>query len=352
MNVRTIGFVALAAAMPVSSAQAQVRLLDVSNPRLIEVIGEASVEAKPDFARVTLGVTTSGKDAREAMAANAKTVNDLISLIKAEGVAATDIQTSNLSVSPQFSNAAQSSPHAQTIVGYSVNNTVTVTARDLTRLGALIDKAVDAGANTIYGIAYGENDPGALLDKARPAAVADARRKAEIYAAAGGAKVGRLMIAQRNVRRPAAGYVRQTRRHAERGRADPDRGRRRQADGRHHGAVRAHAIAPLPCIFPGGPHVPQYPPAVQLRTARERGGDSRLRAAIRAQGQRLLQALANQCGGLRSGGRGGRRDGAKADLLASQRRSPARPANGSIEGARAIAAAFCVTAVRMKAAGS
>ncbi len=193
MNFRTMGFVALAAAMPVSAARAQVRLLEVNNPRAIEVIGEASVDAKPDFARVSLGVTTAAKDAREAMTANAKSVNELISLIKAEGVAATDIQTSSLSISPQFSNTAQPSPRAQTIVGYSVNDTVTVTARDLTRLGALIDKAVDAGANTIYGIAYGENDPGALLDKARPAAVADARRKAEIYAAAGGAKIGRLM---------------------------------------------------------------------------------------------------------------------------------------------------------------
>ena len=70
---------------------------------------------------------------------------------------------------------------------------LTVTVRDLPRLGALLDKAVTAGANAIYGIAYGENDPGALLDKARPLAVADARRKAEIYASAGGAKIGRLM---------------------------------------------------------------------------------------------------------------------------------------------------------------
>ncbi len=68
-----------------------------------------------------------------------------------------------------------------------------MTVRDISRLGALIDKAVDAGANAIYGIAYGENDPSALLDKARPLAVADAKRKAEIYAKAGGAAVGRLM---------------------------------------------------------------------------------------------------------------------------------------------------------------
>ena len=71
---------------------------------------------------------------------------------------------------------------------------MTVVVRDIPRLGALIDKAVGAGANAIYGIAYGENDPGALLDKGRPLAVADARRKAEIYAKAGGAQIGRLMV--------------------------------------------------------------------------------------------------------------------------------------------------------------
>ncbi len=64
---------------------------------------------------------------------------------------------------------------------------MTVTVRDISRLGSLLDKAVDAGANAIYGIGYGENNPSALLDKARPLAVADARRKAEIYASAGGA---------------------------------------------------------------------------------------------------------------------------------------------------------------------
>ena len=79
------------------------------------------------------------------------------------------------------------------ITGYNVSNDVTVVVRDIPRLGALLDKAVGAGANSIYGIAYGQNDPSALLDKARPIAVADARRKAEIYAKAGGAQIGRLM---------------------------------------------------------------------------------------------------------------------------------------------------------------
>ncbi len=186
--------IACVLALAVSPALAfETRLIDVSNDRWIEVSGEGSVRVAPDFARVTLGVTTTGKDAREAMAANAKQANALVALIKSEGVSAADIQTSGLSISPISSNQPPARPETPTIVGYSVSDMVTVTVRDISALGALLDKAAAAGANTIYGIGFGENDPSALLDKARPLAVADARRKAEIFALAGGAKIGRLM---------------------------------------------------------------------------------------------------------------------------------------------------------------
>jgi uncharacterized protein YggE len=184
---------ALALTVLPTASPAQPRLIEYNADRYIEVTGEGTVNAAPEFARVTLGVTTTGKDAGEAMAANAKSANALVSLIKSEGVAPVDIRTSAISISPMFSQPSSGQSREPTITGYSVSNNVTVTVRDLARLGALIDKAVAAGANAIYGIAYGENDPGALLDKARPLAVADARRKAEIYASAGGAKIGRLM---------------------------------------------------------------------------------------------------------------------------------------------------------------
>ena len=95
---------ALAAA---SSARAVERLVDIGNDRWVEVSGEGVVSAAPDFAQVTVGVTSVGRNAGEAMAANAKAANALVSVIKAEGVAPADIQTSNLSISPTFS---QSSP--------------------------------------------------------------------------------------------------------------------------------------------------------------------------------------------------------------------------------------------------
>jgi uncharacterized protein YggE len=196
---------ALAAACVAGStaASAQAAPAEANPPRAIEVTGEASIDAPPDFARVTIGVTTAGKDAREAMAANADAMNALISTIKGEGVAPADIQTSGLTISPSFS-SMKSNSGPPTIVGYTVGDTVTVTARDLSRLGALLDKAVGGGANAMYGVSFGSNDVSALLDKARPLAVADAKRKADIYATAAGAKVGRLMeLSEGNFSGPA-----------------------------------------------------------------------------------------------------------------------------------------------------
>jgi uncharacterized protein len=90
-----------------------------------------------------------------------------------------------------------------------VSNNVAVIVRDIPRLGALLDKAVGAGANSIYGVAFGHNNPSDLLDKARPLAVADAKRKAEIYANAGGAKLGRLiMLTEESGFRPPVAFAR------------------------------------------------------------------------------------------------------------------------------------------------
>ena len=97
----------LTALAAVSPARALERLIDISNDRWVEVSGEGSVTAAPDFARVTVGVTSTGRNAGEAMAANANAANALVSLIKAEGVPPADIQTSDVSISPMF---AQSTP--------------------------------------------------------------------------------------------------------------------------------------------------------------------------------------------------------------------------------------------------
>ncbi len=193
MRLRLVLLAFTAALAAISPASALDRPSNSGNERWIEVSGEGSVGAAPDFARVTLGVTSTGKTAGDAMAANAKAANALMSLIKAEGVAPADIQTSEMSISPVFSQPTPGQQTAPTITGYSVSNNVAVTVRDIPQLGALLDKAITAGANSVYGVGFGHNDTSALLDKARPAAVEDAKRKAEIFANAAGAKIGKLI---------------------------------------------------------------------------------------------------------------------------------------------------------------
>jgi uncharacterized protein len=188
----------LAAAAPATALD---RSIDTGDDHWVEVTGEGSVNAAPDFARVTLGVTNTGKIAGEA-AANAKAANALLSLIKSEGVAPADIQTSELSISPMFSQSAPGQQTAPTITGYNVSNSMTVIVRDIPRLGGVLDRTVAAGANSIYGVGFGHNDPSALRDKARTLAVVDAKRKADIYATAAGARIGRLMALTEEPGRP------------------------------------------------------------------------------------------------------------------------------------------------------
>ena len=153
-----IAFVPALTVLP-TSLSAQQRIIEYNPDRWIEVSGEGSVSAAPDFARVTLGVTTTAKDAREAMAANAKSANALVQLVKSEGVAPADIRTSGLSISPVFS---QQPPAAQAgvpaITGYRVSNNVPSLFATFPA-SARFRRVVAAGANAIYGIGFGENDP-------------------------------------------------------------------------------------------------------------------------------------------------------------------------------------------------
>ena len=133
----------------ISPAQALERVIDISNDRWVEVSGEGSVNAAPDFAQATLGVTTTGKTVGDAIGGQREGGQCARFTIKTEGVAPADIQTSAVSISPMFSQPPANQATAPTINGYSVSNNVTVMVRDIPRLGALLDKAVTAGANSI-----------------------------------------------------------------------------------------------------------------------------------------------------------------------------------------------------------
>jgi uncharacterized protein YggE len=162
----------------------------------ITIEGRGEVLAAPDMAQINSGVTTQGATAREALDANTAAMGDLIAELKAAGIEARDIQTSGFSVNPNYvytdardANGYQLPPK---INGYQVFNTVNVRVRELASLGAVLDKAVTVGANTINGVSFSVADPSKLYDEARKVAFADAKAKAGLYADVAGEELGSI----------------------------------------------------------------------------------------------------------------------------------------------------------------
>ena len=180
--------VALAAlALAASPAPAQ-----TVPPPAISVNGEATISAVPDQAEIDAGVTSEAKTAREASDLNNAAMGKVLLALKGAGIDEKDYQTSRLSLQPQYP-TAQSRPGPATISGYRATNRVTIKVRDITRIAGLIDVLVGAGANEIGGIGFIVSQASKLLDDAREKAVADARRKAEIYAGAAGVTLGEAL---------------------------------------------------------------------------------------------------------------------------------------------------------------
>lgn len=157
---------------------------------VLSVSAEGKATARPDMATVMLGVTTEGQTAQAAFQANAQRMNALIQALRRAGVAERDIQTSNISINPQYVYEERQPPR---LTGYQATNTVNAKVRNLDRLGATLDAAVNAGGNTLNGVSFSHQQPDAQLDAARTDAMREARRRAELYARAAGLSVGRII---------------------------------------------------------------------------------------------------------------------------------------------------------------
>ncbi len=177
---------------------------------LLTVSAEGRSLREPDLAVFSSGVTTQGKTAGEALGENSRAMARVISALKSAGIAERDIQTSNLSINPIYSdpnrdammaarvNGTQYVPlppeqQLQKIVGYTVNNQVSVRQRKLGDYGKVIDTLVLAGANQINGPMFQMDDADPATDEARLAAMKKARQRAELYARAAGLRVVRVL---------------------------------------------------------------------------------------------------------------------------------------------------------------
>ena len=154
-------------------------------PDTITVIGNGSVTTVPDRASFAFTVETRAATAAAALAQNATETRAVISAVKAAGVADDDIQTAQVSLSPQTNDTGK-------VTGYVASNTITANIRQLDRAGRVVDAAVAAGATGISGPSLFRSDQDALSRSALKDAVANARTKAEALAAAANVSLGRV----------------------------------------------------------------------------------------------------------------------------------------------------------------
>jgi uncharacterized protein YggE len=145
------------------------------------------------MALITLGVVSEGKTAGEALAENSQAMTRMIDALKGEGIESRDLQTANFSVEPVYSqppDQPRAEPFQPEIVGYRVRNDLMLRVRDLARVGALLDRSVTLGANSVSGPIFSVDDPAPLEDQARRAAMRDAIGRGELFADAAGVPLG------------------------------------------------------------------------------------------------------------------------------------------------------------------
>lgn len=175
-----------------------------SSYRSFGVEGEGKITAIPDVARFTFGLTTDGgKDIGALQKENTEKMNKAIDFIKSQGIVTKDIKTENYNLNPKYqyydcsrnylTNGDPKPCPPPEIVGYTINQTVSVKIRDFTKIGDVLSGVVGAGANNVSQLYFELDDPSALMESARELAIKKATDKAYKVAKAGGFKVGRLL---------------------------------------------------------------------------------------------------------------------------------------------------------------
>ncbi len=163
------------------------------------VTGTGRVADAPDMATITLGVTHQATTAAEALAQMTNSSSAVFEKLSPFGIDARDMQTSQLSMAPQWERyKLRSGNEGQKITSYVASNMLTVRVRDLEKLGPIMDAVAGGGANTFHGLRFGFAEPEPLMEKAREAAMLEALRRAKVIAATTGVELGRVLSMHEN----------------------------------------------------------------------------------------------------------------------------------------------------------
>lgn len=161
----------------------------------IQVTGEGTATARPDRATIQAGVVTQAATASEALDANSRAMDRMLAVLREHGLEGRDLQTVQFNIHPVYERE-RPGVRGPEVVGYRVTNQVGVRVRELRRLGEVLDAVVRAGANVMSGIRFEVSDRDEVLDHARRRAMADARRRATVYAQEAGVRLGPVVAIQ------------------------------------------------------------------------------------------------------------------------------------------------------------
>ncbi len=150
---------------------------NTATEKTISVTGDGKVTVTPDLAYLSVGVLTEKPTAAAAESANSALMNSVIDSIKMQGIKDEDIKTTNYSVNPDYD--YDKTTGASTIKGYTVTHTLTVTVRDISKVGQVIDAAIKSGANISNDITFGVSDYAKYYNIALTNALSNAQSKAQ-----------------------------------------------------------------------------------------------------------------------------------------------------------------------------
>ncbi|MCU6455683.1 SIMPL domain-containing protein [Sphingomonas sp. A2-49] len=157
---------------------------------VLDVTAQGRTTRVPDLATIRAGVVSQAATASAALADNGQRMARVIAALRKRGVAPRDIATATVGLSPQYRYADGQPP---ALTGYQASNTVSIRFRDVAKAGGVLDALVAEGANQIDGPSLSIDRPEAALDEARTDAVKRARARADLYAAAAGLRVVRMV---------------------------------------------------------------------------------------------------------------------------------------------------------------
>ena len=186
---------ALAALAMTPATMADAQTAPVISGTRLELSARGEVKRVPDVAVISTGVVTQAADAATAMRENAARMARVLAALKRAGVAEKDVTTSSINLMPQYRYNNNQPP---VITGYQAGNQLSVRFRDIGKSGAILDALVAQGSNEISGPTLMLDNSEAALDEARIAAIKAGRARAEIYAAAAGMRIKRIIAISEN----------------------------------------------------------------------------------------------------------------------------------------------------------